>query len=303
LRHLGRWARKSGVTCYRLYDADLPEYAAAVDFYENQWLHIQEYAPPAEIDPEKARQRFKHIVNVCCSLLELPLSNVFVKQRKEQKGADQYQKLESSADFHTITEGGLRFRANFRDYLDTGIFLDNRNLRNYIRELADGKHFLNLFSYTGTASVYAIAGGAASATAVDTNGNYHAWARENLKLNRLLNSDFEFIEDDCVEWLSHNKQRYDMIFLDPPAFSNSKKEGRVFDLQKQYPELIQLCMQHLTKNGFLIFAVSARKFKLDPTIFEPYAVRDLSRATLAEDFKRRQSIHRCWELKVKPPVS
>ncbi len=182
LKHLRRWAAREGVHCYRVYDADLPEYAVAVDLYDD-WAHVQEYAPPGTVDPVRARRRLKEVVAVVPEALEIPPGHVVLKVRRPQRGADQYQRLGEEGRFLEVAEGGLRFQVNLTDYLDTGLFLDHRPTRQLIRELAPGRRFLNLFAYTGSATVYAAAGGAPSTTTVDMSSTYLDWARRNLSLN------------------------------------------------------------------------------------------------------------------------
>jgi 23S rRNA (guanine2445-N2)-methyltransferase / 23S rRNA (guanine2069-N7)-methyltransferase len=222
LRNLGRWARQSGVTCYRLYDADLPEYAVAVDLYE-QWVHVQEYEAPATVDAKKAESRLREALAVLPTVLEVPPGNVFLKVRRRQKGASQYEKFDRRGEFHEVREGECRFLVNFTDYLDTGLFLDHRPTRQLLREMAAGKSFLNLFAYTGAATVYAAAGGARATTTVDLSSVYLDWAKRNLALNGFSGPQHEFVRADCLEWLQRERRRFDLIFLDPPTFSTSKR--------------------------------------------------------------------------------
>ena len=201
LKHLRRWAARDEIHCYRLYDADLPEYAVAVDLYEN-WAHVQEYAPPSSVDPVRARRRLKEVMAVVPDVLEIPASHVVLKVRRPQRGSDQYERLRDEGRLMEVREGGLKFLVNLTDYLDTGLFLDHRVTRGLIRELAPGRRFLNLFAYTGSATVYAAAGGAASTTTVDLSATYLDWARRNLELNGLAGSRHGFVRADCLEWLA-----------------------------------------------------------------------------------------------------
>jgi 23S rRNA (guanine2445-N2)-methyltransferase / 23S rRNA (guanine2069-N7)-methyltransferase len=296
LRHLGRWAEREGVSCYRLYDADLPEYAVAVDRYE-QWLHVQEYAPPASVDPERASARLEQVMAVLPAVLELPPDHVFLKVRQRQRGAGQYQKQAAWGRFHEVREGPARFLVNFTDYLDTGLFLDHRVTRRRLGERAAGRRFLNLFGYTGTATVYAALGGAASTTTVDLSATYLDWARRNLELNGVRGPRHELIQADCRQWLVWARERYDLIFLDPPTFSNSRRLEHDFDVRRDHVELIRQTLRLLAPDGELIFSTNHRKFRLDRDALTDLRIEDWSRATLPPDFARDPKIHQCWVMK------
>ncbi len=295
LRHLGRWAKREGVSCYRLYDADLPEYAVAIDRYE-QWLHVQEYAPPATIDPTKARERLEQMMIVLPDVLELPPEQIFLKVRQRQRGVNQYQKQAERGGFHEVHEGPARFLVNFTDYLDTGLFLDHRITRQRLGELAKGRRFLNLFGYTGTATVYAALGGAVSATTVDLSATYLDWARRNLELNGLQNPWRRFIQADCREWLTEARERYDLIFFDPPTFSNSQRMDGSFDVQRDHGELLRQALRLLAPGGTLIFSTNSRRFRLDRDALAEWRIEDWSRLTLPPDFARNPRIHQCWKI-------
>ena len=298
LRHLGRWAAREGVSCYRLYDADLPEYAVAIDRYE-QWLHVQEYAPPASINPAKAQARLEQIMAVLPAVLELPPENVFLKVRQRQRGVSQYQKQAERGRFHEVHEGPARFLVNFTDYLDTGLFLDHSITRQRLGELAKGRRFLNLFGYTGTATVYAALGGAVSTTTVDLSATYLDWARRNLELNGLSSPWRRFIQADCREWLAEAREPYDLIFLDPPTFSNSREMDGYFDVQRDHGELLQHALRLLAPNGVLIFSTNYRRFHLDREALAEWRIEDWSRPTLPLDFARHPKIHQCYHLQSK----
>ena len=258
-RHINSWRKKTGVTCYRLYDADLPEYSVAIDIYAN-WAHVQEYAAPKTIDPDKAEKRLKEILEVIPAVLSVPQHHIILKQRTKQKGKSQYERQDARHEFLTVEENGARFRVNLRDYLDTGLFLDNRLLRSHIRELAKDKRFLNLFCYTGTATVAAGLGGAKNSVSVDLSKTYLDWARQNFALNGMSTSLHYLVYDDCLEWLKDNQKTFDLILLDPPTFSNSKRMDDFLDVQRDHVFLITSAMRHLSKNGVLIFCTNARKF-------------------------------------------
>jgi len=293
LRHLRKWAQREGVSCYRVYDADIPEYAVAVDLYEG-WVHLQEYAPPAEIESAKAERRWREILTVAPQVLQIEPERIFSKTRQRQKGAAQYRKLDETGQFHQVQEGGAKLLVNFTDYLDTGLFLDHRITRDLVRQWAQGKRFLNLFCYTGSATVQAALGGAATTTSVDLSAVYLDWARRNLDLNGFSGPFHRLIRDDCREWIEHDRGHYDLIFLDPPTFSNSKRMEGTFDVQRDHVPLIRAALARLTPGGRLVFSTNHRRFKLDEEAFAGVTIEDYSAKTLPEDFKRNPRIHRCW---------
>ncbi len=295
LKKLRKWAEKEGITCYRLYDSDMPEYNVSIDFFENQWLHVQEYAPPATVDSAMAETRFRDILSALPTVLPVNRKHIFCKRRKPQKGKTQYQRMGSSGEFFPIQEGGNRFRINFTDHLDCGIFLDGRSVRKAIEDLAKGKRFLNLFCYTGTATVYAAKGGATDTTSVDHSNTYLAWARENMALNGYSGANHRYFRADCRAWLKENRERYDLIFLDPPTFSNSKT-AQDFDIQTFHPELIQLAASRLNKNGIILFCNNYKPFKMDTEKLKAFAVENISAATIPFDFSRSKHIHNCWRI-------
>jgi len=304
LKELGRWARREGVDCYRLYDADMPEYAVAVDLYqgEQRWLHVQEYEAPASIDPAKARARLREALAVLPEVLEIPPEQMFFKVRRRQKGAGQYEKQAQEAQFFEISEGGLRFRVNFADYLDTGLFLDHRLTRALVRELAPGRDLLNLFAYTGTASVYAAAGGARSTTTVDMSNTYLDWARRNMALNGFSGAAHRFVQADCLAWLQDQARdarapRFGLIFLDPPTHSRSKRMQGDFDVQRDHVGLIRDAVALLAEGGELIFSNNFRKFRLDRDALADLHVEDITAKTIPRDFARNPRIHNCWRVR------
>lgn len=305
LKRLRNWADRSGVTCYRLYDADMPEYAFAIDVYqtlgpEETWLYAQEYAPPAEIEEEAVRRRRGEALSALPGVIGTAPEHIKLRTRRRTPRGEQYAKVAEQGTFHTVLEGGLRFLVNFEDYLDTGLFLDHRMTRARLREAAAGRRFLNLFAYTGTATVYAAAGGAAATTSVDLSRTYLDWARRNLALNGVGSRTHEFIQADCLEWLrddARRNERYELIFLDPPTFSNSKRMQGVLDVERDHQALIDTCMGLLAPGGLLVFSTNAQRFKLDPALAERYAIRDISAATLPRDFERNPRIHRCFEVR------
>ncbi len=302
LKTLGRWARQEGVTCYRLYDADLPEYAVAVDVYQGETCEVvvQEYQAPASVDPRKAEERLIDALAALPTVLELPLAQIHFRVRRRQKGAAQYEKLAEAGRFQVVTEGGHRFRVNFEDYLDTGLFLDHRLTRQRVQSLARGQRFLNLFAYTGSATVYAIKGGAVSSTTVDLSRTYLDWTARNLELNELGGSGHELIQADCLAWLHtawQERRCYDLIFLDPPTFSTSKRMEATLDIQRDQIDLIRQALRLLATDGVLIFSTNCRKFRLDVEHLPDSVVKNISQQTLPRDYARNPRIHQCWEIR------
>jgi len=298
LKHLGKWARKNKIECYRLYDADLPDYAVAIDIY-GEHVHIQEYAPPKSIDPEKAVQRINDVMQIVPQLLDVPVAHVVLKLRKKQRGTQQYEAHGSQKQRFKVAENDLSFWINLTDYLDTGLFLDHRITRSMLAEDAAGKDFLNLFAYTGSASVYSAAGNAKSTTTVDMSNTYLDWARDNMSLNNFTGDNHRFIRANCLEWLQsaqQEQQRYGLIFLDPPTFSNSTRMEGVFDIQRDHIALLNMTASLLDKNGVIIFSTNCRNFKLDPDLSNKFAIENISSKTLPKDFERNVKIHFCWKI-------
>jgi 23S rRNA (guanine2445-N2)-methyltransferase / 23S rRNA (guanine2069-N7)-methyltransferase len=302
LKKLSRWARHNHITCYRVYDADLPEYAAAVDIYQGEqtWVNIQEYEPPKSIDQHKADQRLAGLLAEIPQVLGVNREQVFLKIRRKQKSADQYEKHGDQGRFHIIEEGGCKLLVNFEDYLDTGLFLDHRPIRLLISQQAKDKRFLNLFAYTGSATVHAAVGGAKSTTTVDMSNTYINWAKNNMALNKST-GEHEFIQADCLEWLDHEagqprSRQYDLIFLDPPTFSNSKRMDDVFDIQNDHVQLIKNAVALLAPDGVLYFSTNFRRFKIDQSALSGLTLEDITTATIPEDFSRNPRIHYCWRI-------
>ncbi|BCR04420.1 ribosomal RNA large subunit methyltransferase K/L [Desulfuromonas versatilis] len=295
LKNLGRWAKKQEIGCYRLYDADMPEYAVAVDLYET-WVHVQEYAPPKSIDPKQAEARLQEVAAALPLALEVPEERIFYKVRQRQKGSAQYEKLDQKGEFHEVAEGNCRFLVNFTDYLDTGLFLDHRPTRQMIQELAAGKRFLNLFGYTGTASVHAAKGGATSTTTVDMSRTYLEWAKKNLALNGFAGRNHQLIQGDCLAWLAEQKEAFELIFLDPPTFSTSKRMEKTFDVQRDHVPLLQAAARLLAPGGLLIFSNNYRRFKMDREALAGLDFEEITAQTIPRDFERNPRIHNCWKI-------
>jgi 23S rRNA (guanine2445-N2)-methyltransferase / 23S rRNA (guanine2069-N7)-methyltransferase len=310
LKRLRSWARREGVSCYRVYDADMPEYAFAIDLYrtlepEESWLYVQEYAAPAEIELDAVRKRRGEVLASLPEATGVAPERIRVRTRRRTARGEQYEKLDEREHFQLVEEGGLKFRVNFEDYLDTGLFLDHRTTRARLREAARGARFLNLFSYTGTATVYAAAGGAAASTSVDMSRTYLEWAQRNLAVNGLASKAHAFVQADCRSWLedaARTSGRYELVFLDPPTFSNSKRMEGVLDVERDHPALIDSCAQLLAPAGLLVFSTNAQRFRLAEDLSARYEIRDVSAATLPKDFERNPRIHRCYELRARYPA-
>jgi len=302
LKKLSRWAKQQQITCYRLYDADLPEYAVAIDLYQGEqtWINVQEYEPPKSIDRRKADQRLAGLLAAIPRVLGISREQIFLKIRRRQRNTEQYEKHGDHGHFHCIEEGGCRLLVNFEDYLDTGLFLDHRPIRLLIQRQVKGKRFLNLFAYTGSATVHAAVGGARSTTTVDMSNTYINWAKNNMALNE-TGGEHEFIQADCLEWLAKEagqpyRRQYDLIFLDPPTFSNSKRMDDVFDIQQNHVSLINNAVALLAPEGVLYFSTNFRRFKIDTAALSPLRVDDISASTIPEDFARNPKIHYCWRI-------
>jgi|LGVF01.1.fsa_nt_gb 23S rRNA (guanine2445-N2)-methyltransferase / 23S rRNA (guanine2069-N7)-methyltransferase len=296
LRQVGRWAKKNDISCYRLYDADMPEYAVAVDLY-GPWVHVQEYQAPDTIDADMAQQRLKEAMDALPEALAVEPEQIFLKVRSRQSGRSQYRKLQEKGQFHEVTEGNCRFWVNFTDYLDTGLFLDHRPTRLLVQQLAAGKRFLNLFAYTGSATVHALKGGAASSLTVDMSRTYLDWAQRNLALNGFqIDEHHRLLQADCLAWLEQAKGSFDLIFLDPPSFSNSKSMTGTFDVQRDHVALLRQALGLLAEGGVLLFSNNLRRFKLDREVLADLDIEDLTAETIPRDFARNPRIHNCWRI-------
>jgi 23S rRNA (guanine2445-N2)-methyltransferase / 23S rRNA (guanine2069-N7)-methyltransferase len=308
-RHLQRWAKRNDVSCYRVYDADLPEFAFSLDRYQSElapeleWFHLQEYQAPATIDAATAENRIRLAMAVVREVFAIPEDRLFCKTRSRQRGSRQYQKQDSQGEFFQVREGAASLLINLSDYLDSGLFLDHRVTRDMVYRQAGGKRVLNLFCYTAAVGVLAGLGGASRVVNIDMSANYLKWARENHHLNRLDDEErYQFIRADIVELLNHPqrfslRREFDLIFLDPPSFSNSSKMRQTLDIQRDHADLIGLAMELLKSDGLLLFSTNRRGFRLAPEIGETWTVRDITHSTVAEDYRRNPKIHLCWEIR------
>ena len=309
-RRLAKRLQREGITCYRLYDADLPEYNLVVDVY-GEWVHVQEYAAPPEIDRDKAKRRLDEAVEVIGAVLETRPERVVLKERRRQRGAAQYERRGDQSKLLEVSEDDLAYLVDLGTYLDTGFFIDQRLTRRLVRKLAGGRRFLNLFAYTGTMTVNALAGGSPASTTVDLSATYLAWAGKNLAANGFsagsevwphpsgkteapsASGPHTLVQADCLRWVAEAGGAYDLIWLDPPTFSNSKKMGRAtFDVQRDHADLIRLVARRLlAPDGILLFATNLRNFRLERSELGGLEVKDLSRATLAFDCERGANRH------------
>ncbi len=309
LRELEAWAREEGIRCYRVYDADMPEYAFAIDLYQgdDRWLSVQEYQAPRTIAPEAVRARRDEALSALPEVFGIALDHIHLRTRRRTRRGEQYEKRAEAGKFHPVDEGGLRFLVNFTDYLDTGLFLDHRPTRAMIRDQAAGRRFLNLFCYTGTATVYAAAGKARATTSIDMSNTYLDWARRNLELNDLAGREHQLIRADCVAWLREQASlgergpRFGLVFLDPPTFSTSKRMSEVLDVQRDHVELIRLAAALLTPEGVLIFSTNFERFRLDQPALAGLEVEDITAATIPRDFARHARIHQCFRIRPRAP--
>lgn len=295
-KRLSSWLRRDQVECYRLYDADMPEYSVAVDIYGNA-AHVAEYRAPKEVSPEDAARRMREIQHALPEALGLPPEDIVYKQRSRQKGDGQYQKLNARGELRRVKEAGAYLLVNLRDYLDTGLFLDHRPLRLRINAEAQDKDFLNLYCYTGTATVQAALGGARSTTSVDSSNTYLEWLGKNLAQNSLQANSHEVVKADCQAWLEETRQQFDLVLLDPPSFSNSKSREHSFDVQRDHVLLVQQTMKQLRQDGTVYFSNNRRDFKLDPQVESEFLCEDITRSTLGPDFQRNRKIHSCWMIR------
>jgi 23S rRNA (guanine2445-N2)-methyltransferase / 23S rRNA (guanine2069-N7)-methyltransferase len=295
-KRLAAWVAREQVECYRLYDADMPEYAVAVDIY-GEFVHVAEYQAPKQVSPEAAQRRLDEVRSALPGALGVPPRNIVYKQRSRQRGKSQYTRQEHRGELLTVKEGAARLLVNLSDYIDTGLFLDHRPLRLRIGREASGKDFLNLFCYTGAATVHAALGGAHSTTSVDLSNTYLAWLAKNLAANNLQGNSNTVVRENCLSWLARTRQRFDVILLDPPSFSNSKAMSGSFDVQRDHPQLLRLAMAVLRTKGCLYFSNNRRGFQLDETLVDAFHCEDITAQTLAPDFQRHRNIHCCWQIR------
>ncbi len=301
LSKLKKQAKKEQVSNLRVYDADLPDFKVAIDLY-GDYVHVQEYAPPKTIPPETAKKRFNLALMGIRDVFDINREQVFIKTRARQSGNEQYTK-QGAADkrgkFCIVREDEAYFYVNFTDYLDTGLFIDHRNMRARIKANSQGKSVLNLFAYTCTASVHAALAGAKKVTSVDLSQNYLDWGKQNFVLNGLDISrrQYSFVAADIFEWIKDNTEQFDIIFIDPPTFSNSKKFQGTFDVQRDHAALINRAMNRLTADGVLYFSNNFTRFELDEQLSARYDITDITHQTIGFDFNIKKPIHQSFEIR------
>ena len=300
IKKIEKWAKQQGLDAYRLYDADLPEYNLAVDRYADH-IVVQEYAAPKNIDENKARQRLLDAVNATLIVTGIETNKLILKVRQKQKGTNQYEKLANKGEYFYVNEYGAKLWVNLTDYLDTGLFLDHRLTRKMLGEMAQGKDFLNLFAYTGSATVHAALGKAKSTTTVDMSNTYLNWAEQNLLLNDIEGKQHKLIQADCLQWLEKCDRQFDLIFVDPPTFSNSKRMEDSWDVQRDHIKLMTNLKRILRPNGTIVFSNNKRGFKMDFAKLEELGLSavEISHKTLPLDFERNKQIHNCWLVTLK----
>lgn len=295
-KQLSTWVQQESIRAFRLYDADLPEFNVAVDIYGDR-VHVQEYAAPNSVDPAKSTRRLSIALDTISVLLGRRREEFALKTRSRQKGAKQYARQDDRSELYEIEEHGARLLVNLTDYLDTGIFLDHRPLRARLQSLCRDRHFLNLFCYTGTATVHAAIGGARSSVSVDLNPRYLAWAEANLVLNGFSTAQHRLVSSDVGSWLGSGGEQFEVIFMDAPTFSNSKRTENVLDIQRDHSGLVRSAMRHLSRGGVLLFSNNYRRFCLDEALVADFDVIDITKQTIPPDFTRNPKIHQCWEIR------
>lgn len=298
IKHYLKWARRNGIEAWRMYDRDIPQFPFAVDVYGER-IHLQEYDTGWKMPPEEYEAWLAEVVEAVAFVTGFPETHIHLKRRERQKGTQQYEKTGKAGEDFIVHENGRKFWVNLEKYLDTGLFLDHRNTRKKVGDIAQGKCFLNLFSYTGSFTVYAATGGAASSETVDLSNTYLEWARRNFELNGIDETRHQIIRADVFQYLQtgiRGGKRFDLIVMDPPSFSNSKKMLDILDIQRDHVRLIDDAVKLLAPEGILYFSNNLRSFKLDDALTERYQVKDISAQSVPEDF-RNKKIHQCWEIR------
>ena len=296
-KHLRKWAARNEISCYRIYDHDIPEYPFCVDIYGDD-LHISEYFFYSRLSDEDYEEWMQSCIESIAEILDISGDRIFLKRRKRMDHkSQQYEKVDKAQVTRIVNECGLQFKVNLSDYLDTGLFLDHRPLRQEVRATAAGKSVLNLFAYTGSFSVYAAAGDAAQVTTVDLSNTYLNWAKENLELNNLYDaSKHQFIAIDTMAFLKETPtQLYDMVIVDPPSFSNSRKFKGVWDVQRDHPTMLYHLLKHVKPGGVVYFSNNFRNFEPDFSRLGATSTEDISLKTIPEDFRNKR-IHVCYKI-------
>lgn len=297
LRHLSKWARRQDISCFRVYDDDLPEFPLAIDLYEDV-LHVAEYARPHGMEPDEHVAWLEGCLATLTAVFDIPSNRIYLKFRLRQKGLRQYERFARTGAEYIVREGGLRFFINPADYLDTGLFLDHRRTRSLVRDEAGGKRVLNLFAYTGSFTVYAAAGGAAQTLTIDLSNTYLQWADRNLHLNGFTGPQHRLLQADALDWLREPpEQTWDLAVVDPPTFSNSKRMDGTLDVQRDHVWLLNRVIPHMAPGGIVFFSTNFRRFKIETAEIRANNIRDISRQTIPEDFANKR-IHQCFRLEL-----
>ncbi|MDO5059866.1 MAG: class I SAM-dependent methyltransferase [Neisseria sp.] len=298
IKHLIKWARRNDLEAWRMYDRDIPQFPFAVDVYGSE-IHLQEYDTGWLMQPEEYEEWLAGVTEAVAFVTGFSPEQIHLKRRERQKGKEQYEKTGKAGEDFTVQENGRRFWVNLDKYLDTGLFLDHRNTRKKVGEIAAGKRFLNLFSYTGSFTVYAATGGALSSETVDLSNTYLDWARRNFALNGIDEAAHQIVRADVFQYLkqaAEEGKRFDLIVMDPPSFSNSKKMLDILDIQRDHAKLVDGAMALLERDGLMFFSNNLRSFVLDADLAERYDVKDVSKHSVPDDF-RNKKIHPCWEIR------
>lgn len=296
-RHLSKQALRQQITCYRIYDRDLPEFPFCIEIYESK-VYLAEFQRKFQMADAEHEEWLEQSINIICEIIQVPPENLFIKERKRKPGRfGQYQRVGEQQEFFVVQEAGLKFKVNLSDYLDTGLFLDHRITRSIIREIATGKRVLNLFCYTGSFSVYAAAGNAKSVTSVDLSKTYLQWAEENMRLNNLLDPRKHFyIHEDVVQYLNTlSSDSFDLVNLDPPTFSNSKRMEGFLDIQKDHVALLNETLRALSSEGIIFFSTNYSRFILEKDKIRAKGIKDITKATTPFDFSGK-FCHRCYKI-------
>lgn len=294
-KHFGKWARRQGITCYRVYDNDIPGTPLAIDVYENI-VHVAEYARDHGMEPTEHAAWLDGCLKVISEVLGVSPELIYLKYRQRQKGLRQYERFSRVGAEYLVRENGLRFLIKPADYLDVGLFLDHRNTRQMVRQEAQGKRILNLFAYTGSFTVYAAAGGASETLTIDMSNTYLEWADRNLSLNDFSGKNHRLLQADVLAWLEQQPhEQFDLIVLDPPTFSNSKRMDDTLDIQRDHVMLINRTLRFCAPGGTLYFSTNYRRFKLWTEEIRATDIQDISQKTVPEDF-RNKKIHQCFKI-------
>ena len=300
IKHLMKWAKRNQIEAWRIYDRDIPQFPFAIDVYGDH-IHLQEYDTGWLMQPEEYETWLDDVLEAISFVTGFAPEQIHLKRRERQKGTQQYEKTGKSSEDFIISENGRRFWVNLDKYLDTGLFLDHRNTRKKVGDSAQGKRFLNLFSYTGSFTVYAATGGSISSETVDLSNTYLDWAKRNFELNGIDSDAHKIVRADVFQHLKNAEaegKKFDLIVMDPPSFSNSKKMLDILDIQRDQMTLINGAMKLLASDGLMYFSNNLRSFELNPEVSEKYAVKDVTKQSVPDDF-RNKKIHQCWEIRHK----